>query len=347
MNPAVAWLQRLTGKGSADVSAMSALNEQIAVYVSGGGVACAHGRFDEHMTVAMRSDPIDQLTAMHSTLAIQIEALGLARNPAAQQVNLVLAPEMYNVLLVDRPDVTDDELSEAVRWMIQEQLDYPVESATLDVFDLPRSASRERPMVFVVSVKTDLLRTLVDEVNETGLQVSSIDASELSLRNLAWQCYPQADQNIALLRLTSNSGVVNISRADELYLARRVSAVPSQFSEPKWVEFRERMVLQVQRSIDYYESAMNQPHCNMLVVACTHDWSEQVTEYLTEMLPIPVRTIAEVLAGEMSLTLHNPDVQEVDWQNITDAQGNAISAGLPAIGGVLRNQIARVVAEAA
>lgn len=325
----------------------SSLDAQVCVYASGRGVACAHGCFKEHLNVSLRSDPIAHLTDLHDVLAEQVNTLGIARRPESAAVNLVLAPELYSVSLVDRPDVEDEDLNEAVRWIIQDQVDYPMENATLDVFDLPRSASRERPMVFVVSVKTDLLRTLVSEVNATGLKVASIDASELSLRNLAWQCFPQADQNIAVLRLTSNSGVVNISRADELYLARRVSGVPEQFSESTWEDYRERMVLQVQRSIDYYESAMNQPHCNMLLVACTHDWSAQVTEYLTEMLPIPVRSVSEVLAHEMDLTLYNPDAQIVDWENISTEQGNALAAGLPAIGGVLRKRIAKAMAEAA
>ena len=347
MNSAVAWMQQLKSRFSEAVATHPPGSEQIAVYLSGRGVATACGRVDGQLSVALRSDPIAQLSDIQSMLAQQISSLDLQRSPARKQVNLVLAPELYNVSLIDRPDVDDAELKDAVRWAIQEHVDYPVENATLDVFELPRSASRERPMVFVVSLKTELLKTLQSQVLSAGLQPASIDAAELCLRNLAWQCYPHADQSIAMLRLTSNSGLVNISRGDELYLARRVSGLPDEFSEPKWADFRERMVLQVQRSIDYYESAMNQPHCNMLVVACTHDWSERVTEFLTEMLPIPVRSITEVLAGELTLRLHNPDAQLIDWHALAPAQANAIAAGLPALGGILRHHIAQNVEQAA
>ncbi|XOV84051.1 MAG: hypothetical protein ACFHXK_02825 [bacterium] len=340
-------MQQLKSRFSEAVAVQPCAAEQIAVYLSGRGVATAYGGVNGHLSVALRADPINHLSDIHTVLARQIESLQLQRCAARKQVNLVLAPELYNVSLIDRPDVDDAQLKDAVRWAIQEQVDYPVENATLDVFELPRSASRERPMVFVVSLKTELLKTLQSQVNSAGLQLASIDASELCLRNLTWQCFPHADQSIAMLRLTSNSGLVNISRGDELYLARRVSGLPDEFSEPGWAEFRERMVLQVQRSIDYYESAMNQPHCNMLVVACTQDWSERVTGYLTEMLPIPVRSIAEVLAGELTLQLHNPDVQHVDWQALQPAQANAIAAGLPALGGVLRQHIAQSVEQAA
>ncbi len=344
---AVAWMQHLKSWLPGPVDKASPDAEYISVYLSGRGVASACGRLVDPLRVSLRSDPITQIGELHGKLVDQIESLQLARSSSRNQVNLILAPELYNVSLIDRPDVDQADLKDAVRWVIQDQVDYPMESATLDIFELPRSASRERPMVFVVSVKTELLQTLQEQINAAGLQLASIDATELSLRNLAWHCFPHADQNIAMLRLTSNSGLINISRADELYLTRRVSGVPDEFTEPKWADFRERMVLQVQRSIDYYESAMNQPHCNMLVVACTQDWSPRVTEYLTEMLPIPVRSIAEVLADELDLKLFNPEEQVVDWHNLQSAQTNAIAAGLPALGGILRQHIAQMVQQAA
>lgn len=347
MNSAVAWMQQLKSWLPGPGMTSSPDTDYIAVYLSGRGVASACGRLEDRLQVSLRSDPISQIGDLHTTLVKQIESLQLARSPARKQVNLVLAPELYNVSLIDRPDVDQADLKDAARWAIQDQVEYPMESATLDVFELPRSASRERPMVFVVSVKTDLLKTLQEQVNAAGLQLASIDVTEMSLRNLAWQCFPHADQSIALLRLTRNSGLINISRSDELYLTRRVSGVPDEFTEPKWADFRERMVLQVQRSIDYYESAMNQPHCNMLVVACTQDWSERVAEYLTEMLPIPVRSIAEVLTDELDIKLFNPEQQVVDWRHLQSSQANAIAAGLPALGGILRQHIANAVQKAA
>ena len=165
---------------------------------------------------------------------------------------------------------------------------------------------------------------------------------KLALRNLVWRCFPGADQSIAMLRLTANSGMISISRGDELYLSRRVSGVPKVFAEEAWEEFRERMVLQVQRSIDYYESAMNQPHCNVLMAACTHGWSKRVCEHLSEMLAIPIREVVDLIKEEVRLTLHNPDRVEVDWDNLSADEANAIAAGLPAIGGVLRKHIAEV-----
>ncbi len=315
-------------------------DEHVAVYVSGSAVAVAHclrapDADGELAAINMRTDAIQDLRSLPATLTAQADALRVGRRAC----NLVLAPELYNLNLVERPEVEDAEVRDAVRWSIQDQVDYPVEDAVLDVFDLPKSASRERPMVFVVSAQSEFLQTLVKQVRGTGLGISSIDIAELALRNLVWRCYPGADQSVAMLRLTANSGLIGISRGEELYLSRRISGVPRVFAEETWPEFRERMLLQVQRSIDYYESAMGQPHCNMLMVACTHDWSQRVCEYLSEVLAIPVREVSPLLHDEIDLGLFNPEREEINWQAPSSAQANAIAAGLPALGGVLRHTI--------
>ena len=314
-----------------------------AVYVSGSAVGLARTELGAQtlgeglMSVDLRADPIKQLADVPQILVEQMSTLKMGGR--GEKCNLVLAPELYSLMLVERPDVADEDIVDAVRWTIQDQVDYPVENACMDVFALPPSASRERPMVYVVSIQHEFLKTLVDKVLDVGFQLNSIDISELALRNLVWRCFPSPDQSVAMLRLTANSGMISVSRGDELYLSRRVSGVPAVFAEDAWEEFRERMFLQVQRSIDYYESAMGQPHCNVLMIACTHGWSSRVCEYLSEMLAIPIREVGSLLKDEVQLTLYNPEAVQVDWLNMTADQSNAVAAGLPALGGVLRQTI--------
>ena len=326
---ATEWMQKL--KPSHD--------RHVCLYVSGSVVASVVTRLDEGVRTEVRASPMASLTDMERLLGEQNAVLGLS---SAAPCNLVLAPELYNVHLIDRPEVSDEELRDAVRWKIQEQVDYQVDTACIDVFDLPHGASRQGNMVYVVSLPKDLLAKMIHSVTSVGIKVDSVDISELALRNLAWQCFPMVDQSVAILRLTSNSGMINISRGDQLYLARRLSGVPTKLNDSEWLEFRERMLLQVQRSLDYYQGAMAQAPCNMLMVACTHSWTPLVTEYLTEMLPMPVRTVTETLAPEFQIDLHNPEPSEVDWEAVTDAETNALVAALPALGGALRNRLQEI-----
>ncbi len=145
-----------------------------------------------------------------------------------------------------------------------------------------------------------------------------------------------ADQNVAMLRLTANSGLLTVSRGSDLYVARRISGVPEQFSAVALEEFRERLLLQVQRSIDYYESAMGQAGCDLLMVACTQSWTGPVTEFLRDALSIPVRAVSDAISDEFSVELYNPQRGKIDWGSVTDDEMNALCASLPALGGALR-----------
>ena len=192
-------------------------------------------------------------------------------------------------------------------------------------------------MVFVVAMRKDLLKVLLDKVYEAGIHVDSVNISELALRNIVHGLFPEPDQAVGLLRLTAYGGMINVSRGEELFLSRRVSGVPGEFDPQVWVEFRDRLLLQVQRSIDYYESAMSQPPCNGLIVATTHGWVDHVCEHLGEMLPLPVRPIKDELRALFEIRLHDPDPQDIDWDDIKIPQRNAMTRALPALGGLLRS----------
>ena len=326
-----AWLQNVMSPAAGPPESAT------CVYVSGNAVALSRLVSGRPSAMQLRADPIDELTQICPRLAEQLSSL--ADGSHLGPVNLVLAPELYALNLLERPEVPDDELRDAARWRVQEHIDFAADEAVVDTFSLPRGAARDRELIFVVAAQQDLVRSIVSEVAAAGLQLASIDITALALRNLVWNSFPMADQSVALLRLSASSGLINLSRAENLYLSRRIAGVPADMSAPAWQDFRERLLVQVQRSIDYYESTMGQPTCNLLMVACTHDWTEEVTSYLSECLTIPVRAIGEVLAGELSLELHNPNAEVIDWNALDPRQVNAVTAGLPALGGVLRQRL--------
>lgn len=304
----------------------------MAVYISTAGVAVAKAtRVDDRYLLNLRADPIDRLADAGPVLKTQCQTIGLK----GRACNLVLAPELYSLSLIEKPSVADDELRDAVRWRMRENLEYPVDEATLDVFAMPESAVRDRPMVFVVAIQTQFLKMLLEKVYAAGIGVVSVDISELALRNIVHGLYPAADQGVGLLRMTGSSSVINISRGEELFLSRRISGVP--IDDITWEDVRERLLLQVQRSIDYYESAMSQPPCNGLLVATTHGWQDRVCEYLGEMMPLPVRPLNDELRALFDICLHNPDPVNLNWDHLASVHRNALAATLPALGGVLRN----------
>ena len=126
----------------------------VAVYMSPTAVAVAKGDrvgdcFHLHLHLHLRADPIDQLSAATAVLKLQSHDVGLK----STSCNLVLASELCSVSLRERLRVAEEELVDAVHWRIQENLEFPVDTATLDVFPMPEAATCDRRMVFVVAMK--------------------------------------------------------------------------------------------------------------------------------------------------------------------------------------------------
>ncbi|MFK7916070.1 MAG: pilus assembly protein PilM [Pseudomonadales bacterium] len=320
------------------------------MYLSGSAAATVHGEsfaddsdVGQRFRLAVRADPVSNVDEYTEVLRQHSKSLQL-RNPDA---HVVLAPEFYTLSLVERPAVPDEELVEAVRWVVQDNVDFPMEQASLDVFDLPKAASRDRDMVFVAVARKDFLAKRIAQLQDAGIYATSIGITELSMRNLIATLFPEPDQSIGLVRMTSNSGLINVSRAADLFLSRRITGVPGDFSEGAWDSFKEQLLLQVQRSVDYYESAMAQPPCNALLVATTHSWQVRVCEFLNEMLPVPIRSMTEVLADRFEVELHNPDPVTVNWDDVCTTEANALTAALPALGGLLHKLRPQVLEEAA
>lgn len=323
------WLPDWLGAGAGSTGTT------LAVYLSGNSVAVAlASQRGARLCVDLRADPLPGLDAMAAQLRQQCRGIGAGRGA---RCTLVLAPELYSLALLERPDVPDDELRDAVRWRLQEALDYPVDQASLDVFPLPESADRGRPMVFVVALKTDTLKRFIDGCVQADLSVRAVDVTELALRNLVYACHPEPDRGIGLLRLTGASGVITLSRGEELFLSRRMQRLPGSFDAALWDEYKEPLLLQVQRSIDYYESAMGQPPCSGLILAAPEDWQKPISEYLGDMLPVPNRAAAEELADLLALRLHNPEAHDIAWEQLQGSDWSAVTAALPALGGLLRD----------
>jgi MSHA biogenesis protein MshI len=250
---------------------------------------------------------------------------------------VVVAPDVYQLLLIEQPNVAAAEMRDAVRWRIQEYLDIPAADAVIDVFPFPESASRGRaPMVFVVATAKARIETTVRHVTEAGLTPVCVDIAELALRNLTQRIYPSPEHAIALLRITNSSGIINITRGDELFLSRRISGVPRGLDQAAWDPFKDALLLQVQRSIDYYESALSQAPADCLLVAATHGWQERIVEHLESMLALPVRALGGVLTDALALRLFNPQAEDLAEDTLTASQDQALAAALPALGAALR-----------
>lgn len=202
-----------------------------------------------------------QRKATLSTLVNEHELKGLP-------CNLVLTSDQYQIFQTDKPPVEDGELAEAIRWKVKDLIDYPLTDAITDVFDFPEDATRGRgSLINVVSARKVLLQENIKLITEAGLDLKSIDIAELSLRNISTR-YDETGNGLALLFMRPGFGMILVTKGDTVYFSRRfdfsLDALKNTATQEATVQ---QLALEVQRSLDYYESQMGQvPPKELLLV---------------------------------------------------------------------------------
>jgi MSHA biogenesis protein MshI len=192
--------------------------------------------------------------------------------------SLTLEQGSYSVLQVERPTVNDEELATAVRWRIKDMIDFPLEEAILDVFDIPGLEQRGRPpSVYVAVARRAHLMPRVEAIKESGLELTRIGITELALRNFVALLTDTAE-SVGVLYLGRERGLFAICRQAALYVARHVEHglqdLESGPEEPEAdgialaarAEAQERIALEVQRTLDYYDSYFAQPAVRRIYV---------------------------------------------------------------------------------
>lgn len=234
----------------------------------------------------------------------------------------VLNDEDYKLLLTEAPDVPSTELKAALRWRVKDLIDFHVNDATLDVFDLPgektRGIARE---MYVVAARSEAIRRRIDQLEHLGASLDVIDIPELAQRNVA-ALLPQDAEGVVLLALQPRAGLITVTRQGMLYLARPVPfGWDALADEDRRVEYFDQLVLEVQRSLDYFESHFRQAPLRHLVVA---------------PMPVEAPDLVRHLASNLGT-----EVSAMDVNAIMDA--SALGADVPAwcltsIGAALRRE---------
>ena len=234
----------------------------------------------------------------------------------------VLAPGAYNMLLVEAPDVAEDELRAAVKWRIKDLLDFHIDDAVIEVFQMPLPG-RGGPtrMMYAVAAREQEVRQRVDDATAAGLNLETIDILELALRNIAVLLDTEG-RGVALLYLHHDGGVLLLVRGGVLYLARHIETGTEQLRDnPLRNSLVDGLALEVQRSLDYYESNYEQ---NSIPVAYTWGLEGQDIAQLNDTLGLDVRAL------ELDALF------EID----TELSAEVRDLALPAIGGALRSEAA-------
>lgn len=238
----------------------------------------------------------------------------------------LVPPGDYSLILVETPQVPEAELRQAVRWRVKDLIDFSVDDAVVDVFEVPTLKGGRDNMLYAVVARSRSVGDLIADLTDVGLALEYVDIPELAIRNLT-ALMPEDVGGVAFVHLDDQAGLITITRQNTLYLSRRFDYGRARLVEsgateigPEVEGLLDAIVIEAQRSLDYFESHFAQPPVQGVVLSPLGVEIAGVAEYLSSQLGVPTRitSLGELIETEAEI-------------------GDELAADcLPAIGAALR-----------
>lgn len=221
----------------------------------------------------------------------------------------------YQILTVEAPTVPPDELKTAIRWRLKDLLDYHIDDATIDVMDIPvdKNAPTRTRSMFAVAARNNLIRSQQELFAQAKIPLTVIDLPEMAQRNIAQFLEPPG-RGLAMLSFDDTGGLLTVTYAGELYLARHIDmpvAQLTQADEARRNESFDRVTLELQRSLDHFDRQFHYITMSKLLLGPLGDAQSGLQQHLASNLYLPVDSISLNSVFNVSKV---PDLLQVETQ---------------------------------
>ncbi len=167
----------------------------------------------------------------------------------------LIADRDCDINQIDKPQVDESELLQAMTWRIKDLVSYDVGSAVVDIYPMPVSSKNNKQQLSVVSAHEASVTGYVDNIQAAGLKLIAIDIHALVSKNLPAVQQGQGKTQ-AVLSLADKTGVLRIYHDTDLYVSRdfKIGLEQLQQASGEDQSIYDALLLEIQRSMDYYES---------------------------------------------------------------------------------------------
>ncbi|MGK0673779.1 MAG: hypothetical protein ABWU16_03860 [Halothiobacillaceae bacterium] len=224
--------------------------------------------------------------------------------------------QLASLLQLSLPDVPEAELASALKFRAREISPVPVDDMVLDYIEVPGMRVRgggERPGYCAVA-RLSQMRALRDALKASGMTLVAIDIEDMVLRYLLARLQP-GEENGVLLFIDVRGSRLIVARSDRLYLFRssnigahhlegvegRDPSRQDRLDPGEGLAFGrvERLVLEIQRTLDFYDGHFTDPPPRQIWLAPDWPFIPHLARHLGDQLRLPVREIAlaEVFDG--------------------------------------------------
>jgi len=218
-----------------------------------------------------------------------LKRLRKSRRLGRGRCTTLLGEGEYQLVQIDVPanaaQLAPAELREALRWRLKEMVSFPVERAGIDLVEIPGVGGRP-PQLWVAIASHDVLQPRIRLFQDARIDLAAIDIPDLTQRNLAG-LFEEASRGLVLLCFDHRGGRLTVSFRGELYMTRHIEAGAADLVAGDAGALHERVLLDIQRSLDNFDRNYSAISLTRLVVGPLPG-GEAFFDYLRANLALPL-----------------------------------------------------------
>ena len=247
---------------------------------------------EERVAVAIANHESDPPT-ISQVLTLPLEkSLKATLQQAIKQTNATDAQAVFGLKVhdskfhkVQKPNIPEEERNTSLLFLMKDRLGQAVDNTMIGCIDYPEGC-RHDDQLMVFEVNKPHIASLVEAGHGCGLNIDAIDVVELLYGDLIYS-EEEMHKGIGFI-VEHDTGVhLLLYRDHSLYLIRRLQDISDLLSclpAPGNAQMADALTLEVQRTLDYYDSLMGQPTpANLYIMPSISDMTA-LAEYLNASL---------------------------------------------------------------
>jgi MSHA biogenesis protein MshI len=217
----------------------------------------------------------------------QVEALRQwVRSHRLQKAPCVclIADDDCDVFQVEKVEVEDSEMIQAITWKIKDLINYDVGNAVVDLYPMPASSATNQQQVGVVAVHETVIGSYVDSIRTSAMRLQALDIHDLARSNLS-VVRQSAGHSLVLMTFDNDAGSISVYHDTDLYVSRDFKIGISRLEQAGGDDETalDALLLEIQRSLDYFQSFYGMSALTELRVFPRIEATEKLARYLQNL----------------------------------------------------------------
>lgn len=134
-------------------------------------------------------------------------------NFSSTDLNICLSGNIVSVRVIEMPEMSSDELKNAVKFEVERFIPFSIEGAIIDYQIVAKNPAAKKNTVLFAAAREDFVKNFVDVISQIGFRVKSVDVSAVALTNAFLNVHPsgEKDEENAFLLLDIGDSASHVS----------------------------------------------------------------------------------------------------------------------------------------